>query len=82
MFTAQAQAEYDSFMKDATASNKAKHDLEFKTSLKKDQTEFESSETTKDLEATQSELDKAPPPLMIGYSMESEIGYSHSQSHL
>merc|ERR1719453_1810267 len=54
-----AQAEYDSFMKDATASSKSKHDLEFKTSLKKDQTEFESSETSKDLEATQSELDKA-----------------------
>merc|ERR1719408_1140247 len=31
-----AAAEYDSFMKDAKASKKAKHDLEVKTSLKKD----------------------------------------------
>jgi len=54
-----AQTEYDAFMKDATASSKAKHDLEFKTSLEKDKTEFESGETTKDLESTQSELDKA-----------------------
>jgi len=54
-----AQAEFDSFMSDAKASSKAKHDLEFKTSMKKDQTEFESSETTKDLESTQSELDRA-----------------------
>jgi len=54
-----AQAEYDAFMKDATASNKAKHDLEFKTSLEKDKAEFESGETTKDLDSTQSELDKA-----------------------
>merc|ERR1719235_270746 len=54
-----AQKEYDAFMKDAAASKKAKHDLEFKTSLKKDQAEFDKSETTKDLEATQAELDKA-----------------------
>merc|ERR1740130_1503334 len=54
-----AQAEYDSFMKDATTSKKDKHDTEFKTSMTKDQTEFEAGETTKDLEATQSELDKA-----------------------
>merc|ERR1719380_459962 len=54
-----AAAEYDGFMKDATASKKAKHDLEFKTSLEKDQAEFEKSQTTKDLEATQEELDRA-----------------------
>jgi len=54
-----AASEYASFMKEATASNKAKHDLEFKTSLEKDQTEFEKSQTTKDLEATQEELDRA-----------------------
>merc|ERR1719409_2575666 len=54
-----AQEEYDAFMKDATASKKSKHDLEFKTSLKKDKAEFESGETTKDLDATQAELDKA-----------------------
>jgi len=54
-----AQQEYDGFMKDAKASKKAKHDLEFKTSLEKDQAEFEKGELTKDLEATQEELDKA-----------------------
>merc|ERR1740130_186317 len=46
-----AAAEYDSFMTDASSSKKAKHDLEFKTSMEKDQTEFEAGETTKDLEA-------------------------------
>jgi len=54
-----AATEYDSFMKDAKASKKAKHDLEFKTSLEKDQAEFDKGETQKDLEATQAELDKA-----------------------
>jgi len=54
-----AATEYASFMKEATASKKAKHDLEFKTSLEKDQAEFEKSQTTKDLEATQEELDRA-----------------------
>merc|ERR1719460_2618675 len=38
--TAAAQ-EYDAFMNDAKASKKSKHDLEVKTSLKKDQTDFE-----------------------------------------
>merc|ERR1719399_2582236 len=52
-----AATEYDAFMKDAKASNKAKHDLEFKTSMEKDQAEFEKGETQKDLEATQAELD-------------------------
>merc|ERR1719231_1370450 len=54
-----AQTEYDAFMKEATESKKAKHDLEFKTSLKKDQAEFDKGETEKDLEATQTELDRA-----------------------
>jgi regulator of replication initiation timing len=54
-----AAAEYASFMADATASKKSKHDLEFKTSLEKDQTEFEKAQTTKDLESTQIELNKA-----------------------
>merc|ERR1719335_2175788 len=54
-----AAAEYDAFMKDATKSKKSKHDLEVKTSLEKDQAEFEKGETQKDLEATQEELDKA-----------------------
>merc|ERR1719162_1273698 len=55
----EAATEYDAFMKDATGSKKSKHDLEVKTSLKKDQTEFEKGQTSKDLESTQAELDKA-----------------------
>jgi peptidoglycan hydrolase CwlO-like protein len=54
-----ATSEYNSFMKDAKASKKAKHDLEVKTKLQKDQKEFEKSQTKKDLAATQTELDKA-----------------------
>jgi len=54
-----AAGEYDAFMKDMTGSNKAKHDLEFKTSLAKDKAEFEQGEKTKDLGSTQAELDKA-----------------------
>merc|ERR1719436_346357 len=54
-----AATEYDEFMKDAKASKKAKHDLEFKTSMEKDQAEFEKGEKEKDLEATQEELNKA-----------------------
>jgi len=55
----QAAAEYDQFMSDAKTSKKAKHDLEFKTKMKKDQAQFENGEQTKDLKATQTELDKA-----------------------
>ena len=54
-----ATSEYNSFMKDAKASKKAKHDLEVKTKLQKDQKEFEKSQTKKDLAATQTELEKA-----------------------
>merc|ERR1719162_2964329 len=36
-----AATEFDTFMKDATGSKDSKHKLEVKTSLKKDQTEFE-----------------------------------------
>lgn len=54
-----AAAEYSGFMKDAKGSKKAKHDLEVKTSLQKDQKEFEKEGTIKDQEATQEELDKA-----------------------
>merc|ERR1719329_764054 len=54
-----AAREYNGFMSDAKSSKKSKHDLEVKTSLKKDQTEFEKSQTNKDLGATQEELDKA-----------------------
>jgi len=56
---ASAASEYDAFMSDMTGSNKAKHDLEFKTSLAKDKAEFEQGEKTKDLGSTQAELDKA-----------------------
>jgi hypothetical protein len=54
-----AASEYKSFMKEATTSNKAKHDLEFKTSLEMDQAEYDRDTTQKDLEATQVELDRA-----------------------
>jgi hypothetical protein len=54
-----AAEEYDQFMGDSKASKKSKHDLEFKTKLKKDQAQFEKGELTKDLKATQEELDKA-----------------------
>merc|ERR1719399_678836 len=54
-----AQTEYDGFMKDSKASKKAKHDLEFKTSLEKDKAEFEKDNQSKDLDPTQAELDKA-----------------------
>merc|ERR1719162_384669 len=56
--TAAAQ-EYDGFMADAKSSKKTKHDLEFKTKLQKDQTEFDKGGLTKDLKFTQEELDKA-----------------------
>merc|ERR1719506_2054164 len=56
---AAAATEYDAFMKDATASKKSKHDLEFKTSLAKDKAEFDKENHSKDLDATQTELDKA-----------------------
>jgi len=54
-----AANEYNGFMNDGKASNKAKHDLEVKTSLQKDQKEFDKSQTRKDLVATQEELNKA-----------------------
>merc|ERR1719213_962712 len=54
-----AAAEYAQFMEDSNNSVKAKHDLEFKTKLNKDQAEYERGETTKDLKATQEELDRA-----------------------
>merc|ERR1719506_3252459 len=54
-----AAEEYNQFMSDAKSSKKSKHDLEFKTKLAKDKAEFEKGETTKDLKATQEELDKA-----------------------
>jgi len=54
-----AATEYDQFMSDAKASKKAKHDLEFKTKLAKDEAQFQKGRVTKDLKATQEELDKA-----------------------
>merc|ERR1719446_1680887 len=39
-----AATEYSAFMKDATASKESKHKLEVKTSLEKDQAEFENGE--------------------------------------
>merc|ERR1719409_952469 len=55
----QAAAEYATFMSDSQASKKAKHDLEYKTSLTKDQTEFEKSQTQKELALEEEELAKA-----------------------
>lgn len=54
-----AAAEYDTFMSDSKALAKEKHELEFKTSLAKDESEFQKGNTQKDLKATQKELDKA-----------------------
>jgi len=54
-----AAKEYKAFMKDASTSKKAKHDLEFQTSLKMDQAQYEKETTEKDRDATQVELDRA-----------------------
>jgi len=54
-----AATEYSGFMADSKALNKEKHDLEFKTSLAKDQAKFEKAGKVKDLKSTQKELDKA-----------------------
>jgi len=54
-----ATREYDEFMGDAKASKKSKHDLEFKTKLQKDEAQFDKGGMTKDLKATQDELNKA-----------------------
>jgi len=54
-----AAREYANFMSDSKSLSKEKHDLEFKTSMAKDQAQFEKGQMTKDLKATQKELDKA-----------------------
>jgi chromosome segregation ATPase len=54
-----AATEYATFTADSKALNKEKHDLEFKTSMAKDQAEFEKGNTEKDLKSTQKELDSA-----------------------
>jgi len=55
----QAAAEYNTFMRDAKADKEAKHKLEFKTKLEKDQTEFDKSNTGKMLKGVAEELDMA-----------------------
>jgi chromosome segregation ATPase len=55
----QAASEYDTFMTDSQADKEAKHKVEVKTKLDKDQTEFEKSQTQKDLVAMEEELAKA-----------------------
>jgi len=55
----QAASEYDTFMSDSQADKKQKHELEVKTKLDKDATEFEKSQTQKDLAAVEDELAKA-----------------------
>lgn len=54
-----AARDYDRLMTESTASKKQKHEQEVKLRLDKDQTEYEHSETAKDLTATQEELDRA-----------------------
>jgi len=56
---AQAASEYAYYMKESTASKKSKHELEFKTSLAKDQTLFDKEQVEKDLAAEQAELEQA-----------------------
>merc|ERR1719326_247618 len=55
----QAAREYDGFMAESKAAKKSKHKSEVKLRLDKDETEFQKSQTTKDLKATQEELDTA-----------------------
>jgi len=55
----QAAAEYDSFSRDAKADKIAKHKLEVKTKLEKDQTEFDKSNAEKMLKGVDEELSKA-----------------------
>jgi len=55
----QAASEYDTFMTDAQADKKQKHATEVQTKLDKDATEFQKSQTQKDLAAVEEELAKA-----------------------
>merc|ERR1719215_1696000 len=54
-----AAQEYDTFMKDSTASKLQKHEAEVQLRLDKDQSGFERSQTQKDLRATEEELARA-----------------------
>jgi hypothetical protein len=53
---AQAAREYDSFMADAREDKQSKHDQEVKTSLAKDQKQFEQTQTRKELALVEEEL--------------------------
>lgn len=55
----QASAEYDAFMQDAKADKIAKHKLEVKTKLEKDQAEFDKSNVEKMHKGVDEELAKA-----------------------
>jgi len=55
----QAANEYDSFMSDSKHSTKQKHKQEVQLKLDKDQTEFERSQTRKELSLEEEELAKA-----------------------
>merc|ERR1719150_894158 len=55
----QAAEQYKSFMKEAEADAEAKHEAEFKLSLKKDKTEFAQEQLQKDLDAAQAMLKAA-----------------------
>merc|ERR1712146_273319 len=52
----QAASEYDTFMADSAVDKKQKHETEVKTRLAKDQTEFDRSQTQKDLVEVEKEL--------------------------
>jgi len=54
-----AASEYNSFMSESTASKEMKHKAEVQAKLDKDEAEFQKSQTTKDLKATNDELAKA-----------------------
>jgi len=56
---AQAAAEYKSFMADAEATLKSKHDAEFKLGLEKDQGEFDKETLEKNLASSSKQLDMA-----------------------
>lgn len=55
----QAAKEYDTFMKDSAADKLQKHNAEVKLRLEKDATEFDRSQTQKDLVAEEDALKKA-----------------------
>jgi len=56
---AEAARTYNTFMAESKTAAKAKHDHEYKLSLKKDEAEFQHGQTKKSLKGTQEELDKA-----------------------